>query len=167
VLRLHSESESRDNWEHGYRSQLKGGFRSHDSINRQSNLIRDMEVTAKRPTSLTELIGVPERVTEIPPARIPPLLIELAAQQAALAALQNALAARLLAGSQNKWEQPQPPEEDQLMTVAEAAKEARHEQALRLRAGPAGAVPCHPAGAPRANTDRRSTRMGHATSKGL
>jgi predicted DNA-binding transcriptional regulator AlpA len=72
-------------------------------------------VTAS-PTTLAALIADPARVVEVPVEQVPPLLATIASEQARLAAVQGALAARLAAR-----EPATARESDQLVTVDEAA----------------------------------------------
>jgi predicted DNA-binding transcriptional regulator AlpA len=63
---------------------------------------------------LTKLLADPGQVTAVPPERVPILLAQLAA-------LQSALAARLLVADAGRRREP-PPDDGRLLTAEEAAK---------------------------------------------
>jgi hypothetical protein len=67
-------------------------------------------------SDLATLLADPARAAEMPVAEVPALLVLVAAEQARLAAVQGALAARLTAGQSNGTS------EDRLLTVGEAAE---------------------------------------------
>jgi predicted DNA-binding transcriptional regulator AlpA len=69
-------------------------------------------------TGVAALIAHPERTADVPTDRIPGLLAQIAAEQSALAALQTALAARLVTAPDSGT---RPEAGDRLLTAADVA----------------------------------------------
>jgi predicted DNA-binding transcriptional regulator AlpA len=69
--------------------------------------------------SVASLVANPCSASEVPVDRIPALVAELASEQSALSALQDALTTRLLVSQANAAAQPEP--SDRLLTAEEVA----------------------------------------------